>query len=620
MKTKKWISLILALFTLLNGLAFASESETTAHYQLGDKPADFTVTMSDGQEVSLYGLLAEKDVVMLNFWASWCGPCRMEFPFLQEAYAKLSDKVGVIALSVFEGDTNEAINDLKEELGLTTLPMGRDIGLKDQYNVPAFPTTIIIDRNGVICMEHTGMITSTRLLVNALETFIGDDYTESVLLGEMPALPLAESGDAKALSDAANIPGGTLELYSLVDEADNLPFIPSEEGDCAVASNLDAQNTVANLALLAETQPGDVLVYEYQLKGLTFDDRIVVFAQDEAVNIHAIQTDGWVENAVRVTEEGVDRFTFLFVKGSQGGYDVDCRIRNVRLLTGDEAAEYVIPEVTGPKVLSGVETAIEYEDDSVEPVYLYQADGVRSEDNGSYLMATKNEVGAKVLVGEDVNLNLAAIRITRDIMNTEYIMLSSLPCDDEGYIFTCDMASVESGAVIVVLPNAAANVNGNSDMVFNSADGLKTYMKLILSMVITQATPEEFTELAMSDAGYYGLEDGTLVLDMNSVIAETWEEAKKDAEEEQAQDQAYVVKFTDPDGNPIQGVLAQFCDDTTCSVIISDENGEARFEGDPYPYNVHVLMVPAGYESVSENFDFTEQGGEIAITLNPLEF
>ena len=88
--------LILALALGLQGPAWA-ESDL---YALGDTMEDFTAQLCDGTQVSLSGLLSEKKAVFLNFWARWCGPCEMEFPYMQQAYDQMSPDIAVVALSI----------------------------------------------------------------------------------------------------------------------------------------------------------------------------------------------------------------------------------------------------------------------------------------------------------------------------------------------------------------------------------------------------------------------------------------------------------------------------------------------------------------------------------------
>ncbi len=78
---KRFLSLLMAAMLLLSSFAFAEGAP--AYYWLGDKMDDFTVTMSDGKEMTLSKILETKELVILNFWATWCGPCRMEFPYME---------------------------------------------------------------------------------------------------------------------------------------------------------------------------------------------------------------------------------------------------------------------------------------------------------------------------------------------------------------------------------------------------------------------------------------------------------------------------------------------------------------------------------------------------------
>ena len=137
--------LILALALGLQGPAWA-ESDL---YALGDTMEDFTAQLCDGTQVSLSGLLSEKKAVFLNFWASWCGPCEMEFPYMQQAYDQMSQDIAVVALSIEPTDTCEVIQQFKEDNGLTTLPMGQDPGIADRFGVAAIPTSVMVDRNGL---------------------------------------------------------------------------------------------------------------------------------------------------------------------------------------------------------------------------------------------------------------------------------------------------------------------------------------------------------------------------------------------------------------------------------------------------------------------------------------
>ena len=76
--------------------------------KLGDVMFDFTVTSSDGKDYTLSELLKEKDAVVLNFWYLNCNPCRMEFPYLQEAYEAYSDRIELLALNPVDG-TDEPV-------------------------------------------------------------------------------------------------------------------------------------------------------------------------------------------------------------------------------------------------------------------------------------------------------------------------------------------------------------------------------------------------------------------------------------------------------------------------------------------------------------------------------
>lgn len=115
---------------------------------------DFTLKSASGENVRL----AEQrgKVVMLNFWASWCGPCRKEMPLLDDLYQRYS-KAGFMFYGINVEQDSAAAKKLLEELGVS-LPVLFDPESKASrlYNIDAMPTTVVIDKSGEIRYVNRG--------------------------------------------------------------------------------------------------------------------------------------------------------------------------------------------------------------------------------------------------------------------------------------------------------------------------------------------------------------------------------------------------------------------------------------------------------------------------------
>lgn len=149
-------------------------------YELGSVIRDFTVTASNGTEYKISELLDKKKAVVLNFWFLNCGPCKMEFPYLQQAYEEYSDDIEIIAINPVDG-TNKTISAYAEELGLS-FPMA--VGEAEWQNcmkITGYPTTVVIDRYGTICMIHMGSITDKETFTKIFEYFTTDDYKQKLI-------------------------------------------------------------------------------------------------------------------------------------------------------------------------------------------------------------------------------------------------------------------------------------------------------------------------------------------------------------------------------------------------------------------------------------------------------
>lgn len=121
---------------------------------IGAPAPAFNLASQAGKDVSLSQYKGQ--VVMLNFWASWCGPCRQEMPLLEGIYKKYN-KLGFTMLGVnVEPDSNAAVNWLKQTPVSFPILFDKDSKVSQLYDVTGMPSTVIIDRAGKVRMLHHG--------------------------------------------------------------------------------------------------------------------------------------------------------------------------------------------------------------------------------------------------------------------------------------------------------------------------------------------------------------------------------------------------------------------------------------------------------------------------------
>ncbi len=135
--------------------------------EVGALAPDFTLYSLKGERVTLSQLRGEK--VLLNFWATWCPPCRREMPYLQEAFREEGHHVRFIGVNL--GEPAARVKQFVQANGLdfTILIGAKAQDVAEAYRVRYIPSTFLIDEQGVIRQTKIGAFASLNELLSSLE-------------------------------------------------------------------------------------------------------------------------------------------------------------------------------------------------------------------------------------------------------------------------------------------------------------------------------------------------------------------------------------------------------------------------------------------------------------------
>lgn len=164
---KRWAVVFAVILLAGGGWLWASRVPLTAQpANLSPEPAvghpapDFSLQTLDGDLFRLSALHGTP--VVLNFWATWCGPCQRELPALQNAAEVYAGEVLIVGVD--QGEEAPIVQAYVDKLGLTfPIPMDKDMEAGSQFNVKGMPTTFFVDADGVIRHIWTGEMNSVTL-------------------------------------------------------------------------------------------------------------------------------------------------------------------------------------------------------------------------------------------------------------------------------------------------------------------------------------------------------------------------------------------------------------------------------------------------------------------------
>jgi thiol-disulfide isomerase/thioredoxin len=168
MKKKIALAVAVSVFVLFIGASYFSygllSEGTSTGVSAAQKPAaDFAVRDSDGNSVRLSDLRGKPTVV--NFWATWCPPCRSEMPHFQTVYEEMKDEVNFMMIDlVGGGETQAKAEDYLKEQGFS-FPVYYDTTgeAASTYDVAAIPTSLFIDASGNLTGQSVGAMNLANL-------------------------------------------------------------------------------------------------------------------------------------------------------------------------------------------------------------------------------------------------------------------------------------------------------------------------------------------------------------------------------------------------------------------------------------------------------------------------
>ena len=152
------------------------KDHSQAQYDEGRKMTDFSLTDIDGNTYRLSELLAQKQLIILDFWYTTCEPCKMEFPYFESAVQKYGDKMALLAINPINDE--RAMRTLRQQLNASdktaiSFPMMKDTcNLYLGFAVTSYPVTVFIDSNGIILDIHQGAYTSEKDFLAAIERYL----------------------------------------------------------------------------------------------------------------------------------------------------------------------------------------------------------------------------------------------------------------------------------------------------------------------------------------------------------------------------------------------------------------------------------------------------------------
>ncbi len=256
---------------------------------LGDVMYDFSVTDTKGNTVKLSEMLAEKEVVLVNFWYTTCTYCLQEFPYMEETYRTWQDKVGIIALNPYEDLAT--VQNFQDTNGLSFNMASCPGSWPNVFGITGYPTTVVVDRYGVICMIEVGGILSATPFNNLYSHFTGDGYQQKLCPNGLEdiTVQVKPTYEMPSSEEFAGLNQGSFSVEYKPETGEggeySWPFILGEKNGekVAYASNKGIDSSYAILYANVELKAGQAFAFDYLVSSESGADILYVIVDGEDI-------------------------------------------------------------------------------------------------------------------------------------------------------------------------------------------------------------------------------------------------------------------------------------------------------------------------------------------------
>ena len=309
-------------------------------YSLGDIVYDFSFKNINNETVTLSNTLKEKDMVLINFWYIECSACIKEMPAMKQSYANRKDSIEIFGL-----DPIDNINEIKDFANTNDFywQCGQDENnLRIPFLVSGYPTSIVIDRYGMITAIEKGSIVSESDFYELYDHFIGDDY-QPVLANENGDFiddPEGVMPPSKDIEKIVNGEGFDGTFWNEQDEEDaklNWPWVISKDKKSVHPSNARHANSYSIMYTEVTLDENQVFAFDYFSSCEAGADILYILVDRNICQGITGESKEWETCFCYVPmEKGTHEVAFCYIKNGSGNYGDDTvYINNLRVISVD---------------------------------------------------------------------------------------------------------------------------------------------------------------------------------------------------------------------------------------------------------------------------------------------